>query len=187
MEAFEALLTRSSAPRLGEPAPVGELRERIFRAALRAPDHARLRPWRLLVVEGDDRIALGEAMARAMARHAPATEQAALAKLRVKPLRAPLLVLPVAHLSVHPKVPEAEQLLSVACAAQNILLAAHAAGFGGMWRTGALTTTTELHRELRLADNERLLGFLYLGTPEGAPKPIEEPALAAHVRSWPAR
>lgn len=187
MDAFTALLTRSSAARLVAPAPAGEVLQRIFRAALRAPDHGRLRPWRFLVVEGEDRNLLGEAMARAMAAHDPASDAAALAKLRANPLRAPLLVLPVAHLAAHPKVPESEQLLSVACAAQNILLAAHAAGFGGMWRSGAVTYTEALHRELGLAANEWLLGFLYLGTPEGAPKPADQPALAEHVRSWPAR
>jgi nitroreductase len=187
MDAFTALLTRNSAARLVAPAPEGELRERILRAALRAPDHGRLRPWRFLVVEGEGRGLLGEAMARAMACHDPEIDEAALAKLRANPLRAPLLVLPVAHLATHPKVPESEQLLSVACAAQNILLAAHAAGFGGMWRTGAVTYTEALHRELELAANERLLGFLYLGTPEGAPKPLEELALGTHVRTWPAR
>jgi nitroreductase len=187
MDAFTALLTRSSAARLVAPAPAGEQRERMFRAALRAPDHGRLRPWRFLVVEGEDRKLLGEAMARAMAHHDPTTDAVALSKLRTNPLRAPLLVLPVAHLAAHPKVPESEQLLSVACAAQNILLAAHAAGFGGMWRSGAVTYTEALHRELGLAANERLLGFLYLGTREGASKPLEEPPMGAHVRTWPTR
>ncbi|MFM7783413.1 MAG: nitroreductase family protein, partial [Planctomycetota bacterium] len=68
MDALQALLGRRSASRLVEPAPAGVQRERILRSALQAPYHARLRPWRFLLVEGDARQALGEAMARAMRR-----------------------------------------------------------------------------------------------------------------------
>lgn len=185
MDALEALLSRSSAPRLTAPAPAGAARERIFRAALRAPDHGRLRPWRFLVVEGEGRARLGEAMARALRRHDPQTPDAVLDKLRANPDRAPLLVVLAAHLVEHPKVPEIEQLLSVGCAAHAMLVAAHAEGFGGMWRTGPVVYLDALREELSLAANERVLGVLYLGTPSGPPKPFEEPDLAAHVHAWP--
>lgn len=185
MHAIEALLQRSSAPRLVEPAPQGEQREQIFRAALRAPDHARLRPWRFLVVEGAGRERLGEAMQRAMRAHTPQLSPQEADKLRSNPLRAPLIVVLVASLSDHPKVPEIEQLLSVACAAQNMLLAAHALGFGGIWRTGPVTYTRELRAELGLAATERLLGFLYLGTPGNAARAVAEVAVAEHFRAWP--
>ena len=185
MDALTALLSRSSASRLVEPAPLGEARERIFRAALRAPDHGHLRPWRFLVVEGEGRARLGAALARAMQRHAPDTAPQALDRLRANPLRAPLLVVLVAHLGAHPKVPEIEQLHSLACAAGYMLLAAHAEGFGAIWRTGEISYTAERRAELGLAENERVLGFLYLGTPEGPPKPPEELPLEAHFRPWP--
>lgn len=185
MNAITALLTRNSAVRLSDPAPAGAAREQIFRAALRAPDHARLQPWHFLVVEGDGRVALGAAMARAMQRHAPGTDAAALEKLGANPLRAPLVLVLVAHLSEHPKVPALEQLLSTACAAQNMLVAAHALGFGGIWRTGPVTYTEELREELGLAAGERVIGFLYLGTPEGTAKPLPELATATHFRRWP--
>jgi len=185
MYAMDALLHRSSAPRLVEPAPRGEQREQIFRAALRAPDHARLRPWRFLVVEGTGRERLGEAMQRAMAAHKPSLSPQEAEKLRTSPLRAPLIVVLAASLSDHPKVPEIEQLLSVACAAQNMLLAAHALGFGGIWRTGPVTYTQELRAELGLTATERLLGFLYLGTPENAARAVAETAVAEHFSNWP--
>lgn len=185
MDALTALLTRSSANHLVEPAPMGESRERIFRAALRAPDHAHLRPWRFLVVEGEGRAHLGSALARAMQRHAPDTVPQVLARLRANPLRAPLVVVLVAHLSAHPKVPEIEQLHSLACAAGNILLAAHAEGYGAIWRTGEVSYTAELRVELGLAENERVLGMLYLGTAEGPSKMLEELPLEAHFRPWP--
>ena len=184
MDALEALLGRSSAPKLQEPAPLGDARERILRAALRAPDHARLRPWRFLVVEGESRARLGDALARAMQARDPQTDDAALAKLRANPFRAPLVLLMAARTVTHPKVPVLEQQLSVACAAQCILLAAHAEGFGGIWRSGAITYSPELHAELGLAADEQLLGFLYLGTPvSAAPRP-PDPDLRDHFRVW---
>jgi nitroreductase len=186
MEALEALLGRRSVPRLVEPAPVGEQRERIFRSALQAPDHARLRPWRFLVVDGEGRESLGEAMARAMCRHDPQAEPDALDKLRANPLRAPLVVVLLACIREHPKVPPLEQQLSVACAAQCMLLAAHAEGFGGIWRTGPVTWLPELGVELGLAETEQVLGFLYLGTPASSVPAVEPPALDAHFRNWPA-
>lgn len=185
MNAITALLTRNSAVRLSDPAPAGAAREQIFRAALRAPDHARLQPWHFLVVEGDGRAALGAAMARAMQRHAPGTDAAALEKLGANPLRAPLVLVLVARVRDNPKVPALEQELAVACAAQNMLVAAHALGFGGIWRTGAVTWTAELREELGLPAGDRVLGFLYLGTPQGAPKPLVDVDPAAHFRAWP--
>jgi nitroreductase len=186
MDTLEALLGRSSASRLSEPAPQGLVRERIFRSALRAPDHARLRPWRFLVVEGEGRDRLGDALARAMQRRDGAVDEPTLQKLRVNPLRAPLLLLPVADVREHPKVPLLEQQMSVACAAQCILLAAHAEGFGGIWRSGSIAYSAELHAELGLADSEQLLGFLYLGTPVAASaRPVADPDPKQHFRPWP--
>lgn len=185
MDAITALLTRNSAARLAEPAPVGSAREQIFRAALRAPDHARLQPWHFLVVEGQGRNALGAAMARALQRHAPDSGAEALDKLRVNPLRAPLVIVLVARVAEQPKVPEIEQLLATACAAQNMLLAAHALGFGGIWRTGPITWTAGLREELGLPDSDRVIGFLYLGTPQGTPKPLPAVDPAAHFHRWP--
>ena len=185
MDAITALLTRNSAARLAEPAPAGAAREQIFRAALRAPDHARLQPWHFLVVEGQGRNALGAAMARALQRHAPDSSADALDKLRVNPLRAPLVIVLVARVAEQPKVPEIEQLLATACAAQNMLLAAHALGFGGIWRTGAVTYTAALREELDLPASDRVIGFLYLGTPEGTPKPLPAVDPAAHFHRWP--
>ena len=184
MDAITALLGRNSASRLTDPAPAGAQREQIFAAALRAPDHGRLQPWRFLVVEGHARQRLGEVLANAIQRYRPDVTAEELAKLRANPLRAPLVVVLAAHIVPHPKVPELEQLLSVGCAAQNMLLAAHALGFAGMWRTGKITYTAELREELGLSDEERVLGFLYLGSVDGQAKTLSGPPVSAHFRSW---
>lgn len=124
MSAMDALLRRNSAPRLTDPAPCGDVLQTLLQAGLRAPDHARLKPWRFLVVEGQGRVALGDVFAQAALADNPDLDAAALDKLRNNPLRAPLIVVVIARLQEHPKVPEIEQLLSAGCAAHAILLAA---------------------------------------------------------------
>lgn len=184
MEALDALINRVSVARLGEPAPTPEQRELLFRAALRAPDHGQLRPWRFLTVEGAAREALGELFARAQLARDPQAPTAVLDKARAMPLRAPLLVVVIACLKAHPKVPEGEQVLSAGCAAHGLLLAAHAQGLGAIWRTGELSHDATVNAGLGLAANERIIGFLYLGAPQGElrkPQPLDT---AEFVAGW---
>lgn len=185
MEALEALVNRVSVARLDEPAPSPAQRELLFRAALRAPDHGQLRPWRFLTVEGPAREQLGELFARAQLARDPAAPGAVLDKARAMPLRAPLLVVAIACLKAHPKVPEAEQLLAAGCAVHGLLLAAHAQGIGAVWRTGELAYDATVYAGLNLADGERIIGFVYLGTPAGElrkPQPLQP---ADFVAAWP--
>ena len=188
MEALDALLKRVSVTRLEEPAPDAAQREAIFRAALRAPDHGQLRPWRFLTVEGGAREALGELFARAVAEKQadaePAVLDKALAKARAMPLRAPLLVVVIACVQAHPKVPAQEQRLAAGCAAHGMLLAAHAQGIGAVWRSGELSYEASVEAGLGLAENEEIVGFLYMGTPSGEPR--TPPALdpADFVTAW---
>lgn len=116
MEALDALLNRVSVPRLTEPAPNAAQREALFQAALRAPDHGQLRPWRFLTIEGQGREKLGELFAEAVQNKGDAS-QAALDKARAMPLRAPLLIVVIAKLQDHFKVPKSEQRLAAGCAA----------------------------------------------------------------------
>ncbi|MGK0499005.1 MAG: nitroreductase [Oceanicoccus sp.] len=189
MDALQLLHTRNSAPRLRDPAPQGDDLDDILKAALRAPDHSWLRPWRFLTITGDAREKLGElfvgaSQQRQQAAGEPTLDDAALAKLAAKPLRAPLIVVVVASVKEHPKVPEIEQLLSAGCAAHGIMLACHAKGFAGVWRTGANAFDKTVHRGLGLAPHEHLIGFLYLGTIAGSYKPLRELAVADYCQNW---
>lgn len=183
MQALDLLLNRVSVGRLLEPAPDAMQRELMFRAALRAPDHGQLRPWRFITVEGEARVHLGELFAAALAQN-PASRPEALDKARAMPLRAPLLILVVARLGEHPKVPQEEQLLSAGCAAHALLLAAQALGFGAVWRTGELAYHPHVLAGLGLQTGERLVGFIYLGSFEGerrVPPPLTP---ADFVSAW---
>ncbi len=175
LDAIAALCNRVSIGDLAEPAPSSEQREIIFRAALRAPDHGQLRPWRFLLVEGEDRVRVGNIIADVEAHCYGEQSATQRQKSARRLLRAPLVLLIVARITAHAKVPELEQMLSTAAAVQNMLLAAHAVGVGAMWRSGLVTYEPLLAEKLGLAENERLLGFLYLGTPTGVIKAV--PAL----------
>jgi nitroreductase len=183
-EILHFLQTRNSAPLLTAPAPDPAEMEQIVRAALRAPDHAWLRPWRFIAVAGERRHDLGYLLEQALLQRNPQADESALAKARGAPLRAPLVVVVVARITRHPKVPAAEQRLSAGCAAHAILLAAEAIGYAGIWRTGDAAFDRHVMDGLGLADNEEIVAFLYLGTREGARKPL--PALDAgdFVTNW---
>ncbi|BAN49671.1 nitroreductase [Metapseudomonas resinovorans] len=184
MEALDALLNRVSLARLQEPAPDAAQRELLFRAAMRAPDHGYLRPWRFLTIEGEARQKLGELFVSAVLAKNPDAPEAAVTKARAMPLRAPMLTVVVATLQAGHKVPESEQLLSAGCAAHGILLAAHALGLGAIWRTGDMAYDRTVAAGLGLAENEQVVGFLYLGSVEGERRAAPELAPADFVKVW---
>ncbi|MDF2394431.1 nitroreductase [Pseudomonas sp. 3MA1] len=187
MEALDALLNRVSVPRLVEPAPSAAQREALFAAALRAPDHGQLRPWRFLTVEGQAREQLGELLVEAVQLQGGEVTQAALDKARAMPLRAPLVVVVVARLQEHFKVPKSEQLLAAGCAAHGILLAAYAQGIGAVWRTGELSYSPHVAKGLGLTEGEEIIAFLYLGTPLNEPRVAPTVDTSEFVSAWTAK
>jgi nitroreductase len=187
MEALEAVITRCSvAPAfLAEPAPDATALERILAAGASAPDHGRLRPWRFIVIRGDARARLGEVFAAALRRRDPAAADAALEQERTRPLRAPLVIAVAARLDrQHAKIPEIEQILSAGAAVQNMLLAAHAQGYGGKWLTGANAYDENVKAALGLAPDDRLVAFLYLGSIDGRPPTVPHADAREHAVEW---
>ena len=184
---LQQLQERNSAPRLIDPAPSGDVLESMFAAALRAPDHAWLQPWRFLVIDGESRQQLGELFKQALLRKTPDADQAAQDKAANAPQRAPLLVVVVCRYTEHPKVPAHEQLLSAGCAAHGLLLAAEAQGFAGVWRTGWVAEDDYIASELGLAANEEIIGFLYFGSRDGRAKSLPERKVENYVSEWTGR
>src|SRR5271166_5469847 len=150
MDAYEALVTRVSPIEIGDPAPDEEALRKIVAAALRAPDHGRLHPWRFISIRGEDRKRLGDVFASALRSRDPKATREALERERQKPLRGPVLLVVVARIAEPSKIPAVEQLLSAAAAAQNIMLASHALGFGAMWKTGEAAYDAGVKEALRL-------------------------------------
>lgn len=175
------LLDRASEPRLEAPAPSREVLDVAFQCAARTPDHALLRPWRYLVVEGAALEALGELFAGACPETASEQE---VEKARRAPLRAPMVIVGIASPQHHPKVPEIEQVMSAATGMAFIGLALRDAGYGAMWRSGGVSYHPDVHRGLGLREGESIVGFLYTGTVAAEKPPVPRPATREFVECW---
>ena len=181
MDAIEALLTRRASPRLSEPAPNAEECQLIYKAALRAPDHAMLRPWKFLCISGEDRNRLGELFVEALQPTSEEQKQ----KLLAAPLRAPMISVAVASINPHPKVPAVEQICSTAAAVQNMSLAAHALGYASIWRTGQAAFDAAVKKGLGIKASDEIVGLLYLGTATVQDRPVPELDPADFFENWP--
>ena len=186
---LDLLFRRRSIGRLTEPAPDDEQLTVMLRAAAAAPDHGELRPWRFVVLRGAGKDAFGAVLADAYLRRVEAAGgepvPAKHEKERTKLGRAPLVVV-VCAVHVHDgKIPWDDQLGSAHAAAQNLLLAATALGFGSMWRTGEPCVDPAVKAALGLADDDAVVGFVYLGTPHAdGEKPPKDPSLDGLVVEW---
>lgn len=180
------LQQRSSTGKLQLPAPSAAELEQIFQAAMRAPDHGKLQPWRFLVIETEGRTALGRLFAEAIQQKQPTLSAEKREDISQKPLRAPLIITVIAVTQAHPKVPETEQLLAAGCAAYNVLLAADALGYGGIWRTGPMAEDSHVRQGLGLKANESIVGFLYLGSRQADKKSQPLASAEGFVERWPA-
>ncbi len=169
---------------LGEPGPGDAELRLIFEAAVRAPDHGRLRPWRFFVVRGAARARLSELFVAAARRRDPSLSEAQIEKERGKPFRAPVTIVVAAKTVLGHKVPEIEQLLSTGAAAMNILNAVHALGFGAKWVTGANCYDAEFRASMGLDESDRLIGFIHVGTPLDGPPPQDRPNPDDFVAEW---
>ncbi len=175
MDALEAILTRHSVARV-KPDPIPhEVIECLLEAAVQAPNHYRIRPWRFVVLTGKSREALGEVMARSLLQTKPGLPQAALEIEKTKPLRAPVLIAVGVDKCSDPRIIEIENVCAVAAAVENLLLAAQAQGLGAMWRTGPAARDPEVKKFLGFAPDQDLLAFVYVGYPETTLTPAARP------------
>lgn len=184
MDALENLLTRNSISKLSDPFPSKDEMELVYQAALRAPDHAWLRPSKFIQVTGDGLEKLSQIFVNYISDTSKNVSELLLSKYKNAPFRAPMIIILVCHVKDHPKVPEVEQLLSTSAAAQNILLALHALKYGAIWRTGKVSLNDEIGKYFNLDDNHKILGYIYVGTPTMEPKDIPEIDTSDYVTRW---
>jgi nitroreductase len=184
MEAIDALTRRVSSGALVDPAPDELELHSMLSAAVRAPDHGRLRPWRFVVLRGAARNRLGRLMGEAYRRRHPDATPAQIEKESRKPLRAPLVVVVAAKINQESHIPAIEQIVSAGAAAENVMVAAFALGFGCAWKTGDAAYDPGIKSAFDLAPSDAIVGFLYLGTnanPPAAPEPVDP---YDHVVEW---
>ncbi|NTV87107.1 MAG: nitroreductase [Burkholderiaceae bacterium] len=168
--------------RLGDPAPDAAQLATILGSAAAAPDHGQLTPWRFVIVPEAARDRLAEAFAAAlMARDAQATTEQ-VEQAREKAHRAPLLMLAIGQLEGgDPEVDASERLISAGCAIQNVLLTAHAMGFGAALTSGKALKSQALSALFNLASGEQALCFINIGTPHKRKPARERPAVDSYV------
>lgn len=177
---------RRSVParQLGDPGPDAPVLARMLRSAVRVPDHGKRVPFRFLRIAGDARAALGEALAAITLRRDP-DAAAAADKDRQRFVHAPLVIAVVAVFdAADPAIPEQERLLSAGCVCFALLQAAQAAGFGATWLTGWPAYDDEARALLGLGAQERIAGFIHIGTPRIEAPERDRPDPRALLTDW---
>src|SRR5690606_8303334 len=166
---LDALHQRRSVParQLAGPGPDTQELERMLAAAVRVPDHGKRVPFRFLSISGDARHALGEAVAARGQVLRTDADEAAAAKDRARFSHAPLVVAVIAVLDpADTKIPAEERLLSAGSTCFALLLAAQGLGYGATWLTGWPAHDPGVRTLLGLSEDERIVGFVHIGTPQ---------------------
>lgn len=185
-DALELLLTRRSvsANQMRPPGPSATDLDRILTAAARVPDHKKLAPWRFIVFEGEARERFGQVLAQVCAREEKEPPSTMRLELEAKRLmRAPTVVAVVSRVTHNPAAPDWEQQLSAGAVCQNMTLAANALGFATNWITEWYSYSAGVQAALGLARNERIAGFVYIGSGD-TPPDRERPSLSDIVTRW---
>jgi nitroreductase len=188
MDALEAIRTRRSYGRLNEPAPTEDDLRQILEAGAAAPDHGELRPFHFTVLRELGLESFGEVLEEAYLRRCSESGKAPVSakaqKERTKLGRAPMVIVVSAVRQPSEKIPWVDQRDAVAAAAQNMLLAAHALGYGAIWRTGDPCEDEHVKKSLGLTPDDAIVGFVYVGTPFEAkvPKIVDLQGLVHHYQ-----
>jgi nitroreductase len=186
LHSLQALDERRSVPskQLGEPGPDDATLLAMLRSAVRVPDHGKLVPFRFLRIAGQARLALGDFLAERTLQRDPGAPAAAVEKDRERFAHAPLAIAVIARLQREAKVPEIEQWLSAGSVCFALLQAAQAHGFGAQWLTAWMAYDDAVAARLGLAGNERIAGFIHIGTPRMQVPERERPDPQHLLSDW---
>ena len=183
---LHVLDTRRSVPskQLGEPGPDHATLLRMLASAVRVPDHGKLVPFRFIRLQGEARHALGDLLAARTLHLQPDAADAVVEKDRARFSHAPVIVTVVARLTPGHKVPEQEQLLTAGSVCFALLQAAQALGFGAQWLTGWMAYDDAVAATLGLSADERIAGFIHIGTARLDVPERERPDAARLLSDW---
>jgi nitroreductase len=185
--AIDLMLTRRSVKAfdLIEPGPNAEELELLLRAATRVPDHGKLTPWRIQVLEKTGQAALGGFLADLFAREIPEANVKQIAFERDRPQRAPLLLVVTSRPTSSHKIPDLEQLLSAGAVCTTLLHAANALGYAAQWLTEWPAYRPEVCRHLgHDPDTDQIVGFVHIGSRAQIPDERPRPDLANVSSIW---
>jgi len=177
MELLEAVKGRRSIGRVKDEPVARELIEQVLEAAVWAPNHHRTEPWRFVVMTGEGRRTLGRAYAAiaepSLGGMSEQDRADRLSREEAKALRSPVVIAAISSPAAdHPRAVLWEERAAAHAAVQNLLLAAHDAGLGAVWRTGDGLAHPEMVKAFELAPSEEIVGFIYIGYPDMTPAAI---------------
>src|SRR3979490_2446872 len=172
-------IRRSVKPReMSGPGPSPAELETILTIGARVPDHGKLTPWRFIVFEGEARVRAGQVIAAVFARKNPQAQPAEIDIEKRRLTDAPLVIGVVSFTKQHPKGPPWGQERSAGASAMNLVTAATALGYGACWLTGWFAFDRDVLDGLGLSADEKLAGFIHIGTPSKPSEDRPRPALA---------
>ena len=183
---LHVLDTRRSVPakQLDAPGPDRDTLLRMLQSACRVPDHGKRVPFRFLRIAGQDRLSLGEMLVARTRERDPDAGDAAIEKDRGRFAHAPVIVAVIAKLGPDEKIPEQERLLSAGCVCFALLQAAQAMGYGAQWLTGWPAYDPAILRILGLDADEKIAGFIHIGTPKLEAPERERPDPRELLEDW---
>ena len=157
-----------------------EIIEHLLQNATWAPTHGMTQPWRFKVFTEESRKTLSDTLSMLYKELTPIENfrEDKLAKMQARPFQASAAIVAYMKRGDNPKIPEIEEISSVACAIQNLCLTATAYGIGSFWSTPKIIYTKEMNDFLKISDEDKCMGIIYLGYPndewpKGQRKPIE--------------
>ncbi len=185
---LDALINRASMPpRLfNDKVPPRADIEKMIAAAVTAPDHGAVHPYRFHIVEGEARERLGDLFAEVLLDRDPFAPTSAIEKAKGRPLRAPVIVTVCAKVdpSRAPKIPVVEQVVTAAAAMEHLVIAAQAMGYGAIVLTGPNAHAGKVRAAFGLDREDELLGFVYIGCTDEPVPPKERPDPADFTSEW---
>lgn len=170
---------------LAEPAPSPEELQTILTIASRVPDHKKLVPWRFVVIQGKARENLGRKLGELCKSEDKIEPSHMRIELEVGRFqRAPLVIAVVSSFKEKGGAPEWEQILSAGAACMNLTIAVNAFGYRSCWITEWMAYSKSFAKVFHLAPNEKIAGFIYIGTSKEQPTERERPRLSEIVSYW---
>jgi nitroreductase len=187
LDTIDLLLSRRSekSRRMVEPGPSADELRDILQCGMRVSDHGKIFPWRFEVFQGDAQQHLAAIMAEGAIADGASENSPKHKAMQNFALQAPLVIAVTFKPDTKHKVPEWEQELSVGAACQNILIAAHALGYVGQWLTGDGAYCQMVRNYLNLSENDKIAGFLFIGSSVGELKERPRPEFGDIVTFWP--
>ncbi len=186
LETLQVLKLRRStqADLLGKPGPDEQTLKTILSIATRVPDHRRVEPFRFIIFANDGREKAGEVLANVYEQTNKGANKEIIARERNRFLRAPVVIGVISSTTLEHRTPEWEQVLTAGAVCQNMLLAACAYGFASQWLTEWYAYDATVLAAFGLRENEKIAGFIYMGTAQMNPKERKRPDVDALISSF---